>query len=248
MNGEFVKELSERLVSKPEVLRVGERILVFQPPASGDPWKLIKKAGPETLSVRTLQGLVDYFKSEVDRLSAEYVVHVVDPTRVNVVGRPASDLLGEREHPASAVLEGLKAFQCDAYHSAESFVISLQSLFVPTAERDELLELVSAIRSSDVTETNDSGYAQEVKVQKGVTMVGNKKAPSVVSLRPYRTFREVDQPASPFALRLKDTGDGRPALLLAEADGGAWRLEAVASIAKWLRERLPGVKPPVVIA
>ena len=52
--------------------------------------------------------------------------------------------------------------------------------------------------------------------------------------QPYRTFLEVEQPASDFLLRL-DKG-GRPALY--EADGGAWKLEAKRNIAAYLGEQL----------
>lgn len=55
-------------------------------------------------------------------------------------------------------------------------------------------------------------------------------------LRPYRTFREVEQPASRFVLRLQSgQGDGMPKAALFEADGGAWRLTAIEAIARWLR-------------
>lgn len=53
-------------------------------------------------------------------------------------------------------------------------------------------------------------------------------------LQPYRTFLEVEQPASDFLLRLDK--EGRPALY--EADGGAWKLEAKRNIAAYLCEQL----------
>ena len=48
-----------------------------------------------------------------------------------------------------------------------------------------------------------------------------------MKLRPYRTFKEIDQPESQFLLRLNENGN----IGLFEADGGMWKLEAKKSIA-----------------
>jgi len=57
---------------------------------------------------------------------------------------------------------------------------------------------------------------------------------------PFRTFREVLQPASPFVLRVQAGAQGGlPTVGLFEADGGAWRLSAVEGIRGWLAHELP---------
>jgi hypothetical protein len=59
-----------------------------------------------------------------------------------------------------------------------------------------------------------------------------------VNLAPYRTFQEIEQPSSPFLFRIKGTpGEGVQCALF-EADGGAWRLDAVARIEAWLTKAL----------
>lgn len=45
--------------------------------------------------------------------------------------------------------------------------------------------------------------------------------------------------ASTFLLRLQSRDGCPPQCALFEADGGAWKLEAVESIAKWLEDELP---------
>jgi len=56
-----------------------------------------------------------------------------------------------------------------------------------------------------------------------------------IRLRPYRTFREIEQPASLFVLRLQKGRDGElPRAALFEADGGQWKLEACQAIKHWL--------------
>jgi len=62
--------------------------------------------------------------------------------------------------------------------------------------------------------------------------------PNPVTLRPYRTFSEVEQPASQFVFRMK-TGGSSPSCALFNADGGAWALEAIENIKRWLSDRLP---------
>lgn len=57
---------------------------------------------------------------------------------------------------------------------------------------------------------------------------------SRISLRPYRTFTEVEQPESEFILRLDD--EGRVGII--EADGGAWKMTAKANIAAYFETTL----------
>lgn len=252
MDGTFVKELAARLQPEPRALRLADgRELVFRP--VGDDWELMKKPGPKPLQLHTLQGLIDYLAAGIDPASPnDYVVHVVTPGSVELRGRAAEEMMGERPCLAQVAFpDGTEGFPFGQWHPAELFILRLQALFVPTPERDELLTLVSKIRSGHVSETNDNGYAQEVKATKGVALVTNVVVAPRVRLQPFRTFREVEQPASDFVLRLTATDDQRPNLLLAEADGGAWRLEAIKSVAAWLRAayvRTPGGPAPLVVA
>lgn len=255
MDGTFVKELADRLQPEPRTLRMADgRELVFRPSElpSGRQWEIIKQPGTTSLQLHTLQGLVDYLVAGIDPAPrTQFVVHVVDPSRVELRSAATQELMGERVCLARVTMpEGTKEFAFGQWHPAEVFILSVQALFVPTPERDELLGLVSKIRGGDVRETNDTGYAQEVKATKGVAIVSNVVVSPRVRLQPYRTFREVEQPASDFVLRLRSTDDQKPELLLAEADGGAWRLEAIKAVAAWLVARLPivGNNCPHVVA
>lgn len=67
-----------------------------------------------------------------------------------------------------------------------------------------------------------------------VTVAPEEAGRSRVALRPYRTFTEVEQPESEFILRLDD--EGRVGLI--EADGGAWKMTAKASIAAYFETML----------
>lgn len=54
-----------------------------------------------------------------------------------------------------------------------------------------------------------------------------------VYVKPYRTFQEVDQPESPFLIRVSERG-----ISFTEADGGMWKLKARETIKAFLEERL----------
>ena len=98
---------------------------------------------------------------------------------------------------------------------------------------------MAGIRKQGGADYSDNGVTQTVSVQSGISLAGTKKIPNPVSLAPFRTFVEVEQPESLFILRVTDGRSG-PELALFEADGGAWRLAAINSIKDWLQEQLPG--------
>lgn len=52
------------------------------------------------------------------------------------------------------------------------------------------------------------------------------------------SLTEVEQPASSFVFRCKQVGEGMQFCLI-EADGGAWRSEAMANVKKYLKNAIP---------
>ena len=80
---------------------------------------------------------------------------------------------------------------------------------------------------------------QGVTVRKNLVSVENTTMPNPVTLRPFRTFTEVEQPASRFVFRAQDK-DGMH-FMLVESDGGAWRSEAMANIKQFMQEAVSGL-------
>ena len=97
---------------------------------------------------------------------------------------------------------------------------------------------MSSIKDETVRISGDDGFTQTVTARAGVALVEEVKVPNPVTLRPYRTFMEVEQPPSSFVLRLR-SGDKSPNVSLHEADGGQWKLEAIRAIKAFLAEQLP---------
>lgn len=207
-------------------------------------WRDVKtQFQPAALPVTTLAGIRDYLKSNVDKLDpSTLLINVVDPTTVHVYRAIEGEEQQFRRALYMTSRAVVPALAFDSFVDSEVFSVVLASRFVQSDARDSLVVMLRSIRENQVKETIDSGLAQEVNVQKGIALTGNVKVPSPVKLAPFRTFSEVAQPESEFIVRLKagrGGEDGRPEVALFEADGGRWRLDAIASVAEWLRREIP---------
>lgn len=120
----------------------------------------------------------------------------------------------------------------------------LQSNFIDDNDRGTLLEFASALKIENGSEIEDNGVSQVATVKTGVASLAKGKAPNPVTLRPYRTFGEVEQPASLFVFRI----DKQANMALFEADGKRWVADAVGNIAAYLKEQLADQKHITVLA
>jgi len=197
-----------------------------------------KEIRPAPLLLHTLSGLMQYAAAgpgaEVG--SAQRAFVVVGPETVKLIG-PANGDDGERDIYAVATLdEKLLQFRFGQYMDPETFLIALQTLFVDSEDRRLVLQLAGGVKAERVLELADDGVSQTVSVRKGISGTAQVVVPNPVTLKPYRTFREIDQPESPFLLRARKPKDEEsvPEFALFEADGGAWRLTAVEAIKAYL--------------
>ena len=197
---------------------------------------LIPTPSAPALSVGTLDGFVNMLESGVDGFEvAESLIHITTYSRVDLVQRKA-DSYGRRVSHVTAVLtEGVTTFPYfNRFGSQEDFIIGLQSHFQSTPDLAGLLDLASHITGKETVKQVDSGITQEVTVQRGSAFKESVEVKARVALKPFRTFRELDQPASDFIFRVKDGAQ----LALFEADGGAWKIAAIGLISEWLRNRI----------
>lgn len=207
---------------------------VFAPPV---------EATAETLGVHTLTGLVDYLSANIDKVTPEsHAIHIVSPTEVNLVG-----VLGGRPKRRDVLLAAEAnpcAFSFGSFQSCEQFNIALQSLFADAGDRADVLKIVGNIKEEVVGQFDDDGVTQTVTARAGVARVSEVPVPNPVHLAPYRTFAEVEQPLSPFVLRMKKgMAEGTtPTCALFEADGAKWKLAAIEAVAKYLRIKVAELK------
>lgn len=181
----------------------------------------------DTLTVSTLQGIVDFIKAKFDRDGVRLVLHVKNPTTVKVLSQ--LDENGQRENILTAVVD-LPNYPYGRFLKQSDFVIQLQSIFQRNNDAEALLEFTSAIKIDNGIELKDNGVGQTAVVKSGAASVAEAKVPSPATLQPYRTFLEVPQPESAFIFRLDDKGN----CALFEADGGLWKNEAILNVRKYL--------------
>jgi len=196
---------------------------------------------PENLNLHTLTGITDYVKDNIESNDIKKMfIHVRDYNKVILYGKHEGELC-ERTIFLTSTLDSGNGFPYGQNIDTERFLINLQTLFVPTDELNELKKIAGGIRKQDDTEVQDDGIAQTVSVKKGVHLAANISIPNPMDLKPYRTFTEVDQPESKFVFRI-NTDESFPKCALHEADGEAWKLEAIQLIAEYFKNNLPGMK------
>lgn len=193
------------------------------------------------LEVETLTSIVEYLTSNVDKINInEVLINVDGVDQVSVMSK-VQETRKQRDSYLTCKLDGgFRRMDFERFMPVEEFIIKLRSLFVNNEDNDKVVQFVSKVTQADEREATDDGVSQKVKIKMGISgsLNDNAVAPTIVSLSPYRTFREVAQPVSKFLLRLKGNDDGVFCALF-EADGGAWRNEAKANIKKYLKENCP---------
>lgn len=96
----------------------------------------------------------------------------------------------------------------------------LQARFADVADRADVLRSIGKMRYENEVKMEDDGVTQTVASKAGVALVREDQIPNPVRLAPFRTFTEIEQPISPFILRVDDKCN----VGLFEADGGGVRL------------------------
>lgn len=202
----------------------------------------VKEAKASVLTVSTLTGLVDYIKSDLDKLPEKLLIQVISPRKVALYSPLNADREREQYISAEAILPDNVIY--DRFIGTEQFNIMLQSAFVDVGTKSALLKYTGLIQDEAVKTTGDDGVSQQVTVKTGVASVGQAIVPNPVELAPYRTFPEVEQPISKFIFRMQEG----PKAALYEADGGAWRNKAILSIKEYLQEELKELENIEIIA
>lgn len=195
--------------------------------------QIVETPRPKAIGLSTLTGFVDYVKSNIDFEDVnEHMIHIASPTEVRFI----SCLYGNdgRRDILAAAVPLLPGINFDRYIRTEEFNVMLQSSFIKNDDRDLLLKFSGNIKENTNRKTQDDGVTQVVEMKTGVTTISNVRVPNPVTLAPYRSFTEIEQVESDFIFRVKEG----PLCAIFEADGGAWRNEAMKRIKDYLRAEL----------
>lgn len=177
----------------------------------------------------TLQGVLDAAAFAALRDKNPVSIVVSSPGEVDAWGEPVGRHK-VRDHYASARFPSL---ELDKWREVEDFLIFLAANFQESPDLLNLIAVLSSVSDEMAVRTADDGVSQSVAVQKGVVVRSREVLPRLVELAPFRTFREVEPPASKFLFRLKKDPTAGPVARLFEAQGGAWKVQAVANVRAW---------------
>ena len=145
----------------------------------------------DTTKLSSLSGLVTMMKQEMNNYDNPLFVRVVSPEQVDVLGTVRCDM--QRERPYVTYAKFI-SFDFNDYISIEDMIICLKSRFAPTEDRDYLVQLLGNITDQQSVQTKDDGITQSATVKSGIQLVGEQRIKPIVTLKPYRTFLEVEQP------------------------------------------------------
>lgn len=227
----MIKEALQYIVgmNKPDVVEIDGRKYATTSISQ------IKEPAPSALEVSNLTSLINYIQSNVDKREFPLIVHVCSPTVVEL----RSTLFGPFEQRYSLIEAKAQTpeFRFGNWYDQEQFIIALQSKFQMSEHLALVLSLVGGLTDGVVKTFGDDGVSQTVQAKAGIARVADVQVPNPVELIPYRTFVEVEQPSIRFIFRMR-SGRELPEMALFEADGGAWKNEAMKNIRYYLSNEL----------
>lgn len=191
---------------------------------------------PAPLFSPTLTSLADYAMYE----DYNYFLHIESHRKVSLV----SELYGPHKQRCNyfVAIHDSKDFPYGQFIDLENFIVAMQTFFIQDESTAAILRIVGNVSHESKMDVIDNGYTQVVTAKTGIARVGNVEVPNPVTLRPYRTFLEVEnQPAGLFVFRMRRS-ENRIECAIFEADAGLWKLEAIKEIRKWLALHISNVE------
>jgi len=231
---ETIQKLADKGRAPPDIKVLDGRT---RQSVGGDEYLPIPTTHDDPLQVSTLSAIIDYLADNRDALTLEDVSVIVTPGSVFAVTPPEKDGHRTVRISAAPALGDVVQPHLGKFLDQESLIVWLQTAFLPSPDRADLLKMVSSLQAESVRAVGDSGIAQEVVVKTGSVRVGSEVIKSPVMLIPRRTFGEITLEPEAFIVRAKAQGaGGLPGVALFAAGGDAWKLDAVAKIASYLKK------------
>jgi hypothetical protein len=199
--------------------------------------KTPNQADPNPLIFHSLGGLLHFLDDGLMQkdlpLPSDMLLHIVDPFAIHLLGRLQPDNENRRFCYAIARTTPM-SFSFGEYLNLEEMVLALQCEFRQNEERDALIQMLGSVASEHIREHNDDGMSQSIQIKTGLRLKSEVKVTNPIELIPYRTFRECEQVKSPFIVRFKARGEYPPMMMLKDAGGEHWQLDAMINIRSWL--------------
>ncbi len=179
----------------------------------------------EPLRGWSLEAVIDYLAKNLDKITECLVEvssqHVCVTSPLNDDRRRDIYFVSEPKVPRIIFNQNV---------DVEKMKIMLMSQFVQDDQSAVLLSFLASLCEKSGTELRDDGVSQSIAVNTGIANLENITVPNPIILRPFRTFYDIEQPASTFVFRM---AKGLQCALY-EADGGAWVEDEVEEIKDFL--------------
>ena len=202
----------------------------------------------EILVGNTLRSVMDYLELNKDKGTDGIGIHVVSPEEVRVISYLRLEDGYTPEFFRATTREYETEFEFGRKYSQEEFIINMFSNFEINKDAERIIKLASKVVDEKINTSEDDGVSQQVTVKKGASLRDTETIQNPVVLKPYRTFREVDQPQSKFVFRCHQRDNEKPSFSITEASGNAWKLDAIQRIANYYKDLIPKDSSIVVIA
>lgn len=225
----FEKTIEKILdLARPEIIEVEDREYILK---GRDPAIVIY---PDPIHINNLSGIIDYCSQDPEGIGT-FMIHVLDYNQVNVY-IPMGGPFNLRPVLVKSTCRS-NGFEFGRQYDYESFLIAVHTCFVPNEDRDYILKFISSVRVDANSKVEDDGISQTLTAKMGVSsLVKDIPIKNILNLKPYRTFTEIDQPESVFVFRMK-VKDNAPVFSVHEADGAAWKQEAVSRISGYVNNQ-----------
>lgn len=186
----------------------------------------------DCIVLNSLDSLVKMVKTEALNLY-HAPIYITIPTHTKVIcfAQPDAEKRCMRQQFYEAKATDVPGWDANMQLKFEEAMIAVRTRFQDTNDSAYTLKLLSDITTGSKITYSDNGIATSVVTKTGVALQTNEAIRPIVTLKPYRTFQEVEQPASQFLIRITDRG-----INFVEADGGMWKLAARDTIKKYLSE------------
>jgi len=188
---------------------------------------------PDTLQLHSLDALVKLVKTEAIKVETPLYITVPNHLAVRCFGRPNPDAAFLRQIFYEAKAADVPGWEEQTKMGFEEAQIAMRTRFQETPDTLYMINLLSNISCGASVVYNDNGIATTVTSKKGVALQTNEQIRPIVTLKPYRTFQEVEQPASTFLIRVNER-----CISFTGADGGMWKLKARETVKKFLEDKL----------
>lgn len=234
----MIKEAIEKIVSlaNPVVTEVNGVSYLFDKEGG---YTQIKPALDmvDTIRLSSLDAMVKFVTREAVALTDSILfLTVPDHLTVDCFTSPCKDARNNRTYLYRAKATDVPGWDGSMKLGFEEAQIALRTRFQHTNDTEYAQKLLSDITTGCKVTYNDNGVATTIVTQQGVALQGKTAIRPILNLRPYRTFQEVEQPASDFLIRVNDRY-----ISFIEADGGMWKLTARETVKAFLEAQLAGL-------